>query len=187
MTAKSPMEVFQQTGAILEGHFLLSSGLHSDHYVQCARIFEDPALAEQVVADLAVPLAGVKIDWVVGPALGGVLMAYELARKLRARNAFTERVDGKMTLRRGFFIPPASSVVVAEDVLTTGGSVLEAARALEESGIKIAGIAALVNRSNVKLPYPTHALLAMNLVTYKPEECPLCKEGKQIDKPGSRK
>jgi orotate phosphoribosyltransferase len=181
------LELFQKKHAILEGHFLLSSGLHSPHYVQCARIFEDPLEAEKIVAPLVQAFSDIKTDWVVGPAMGGILLAYELARKQKAKNAFAEREEGKMTLRRGFTIPPGSSVIVAEDVITTGGSILEVAQMLEEKGAKIEGVAALINRSSAKLPYRTHALLSLTLATYPPETCPLCREGKPIEKPGSRK
>src|ERR1700687_5357772 len=124
MTQETILKIFKDSGAFLEGHFLLSSGLHSAHYIQCARLFEYPAVADILTDELARHYTSNPPDWVVGPAMGGILLSYELARKLKARNAFTERVDGKMVLRRGFLIPPQSTVLVAEDVLTTGGSVL---------------------------------------------------------------
>lgn len=183
------LDLFKQKGAVLEGHFLLSSGLHSSHYIQCARMFEDPKIAEQITKALVaqLPPEARQIDWVIGPAMGGILFAYELARHLKAQNAFTERDNGKMILRRGFSVPPHSRILIAEDVLTTGGSSLEVAQVLESLQAKIIGVAALVDRGTARLPYPTHALLKLQLANMKPEECALCKQGKPLVKPGSRR
>jgi len=186
MTQEQILKIFKETGAFLEGHFQLTSGLHSGHYIQCARILEDSRVTETMAGELAGKISTKKIDWVVGPALGGILLAYELSRSLKAKNAFTERVDGAMTLRRNFFIPPGSQVLVCEDVLTTGGSALEVAKLIESLGAIVTGIASLVNRSGVTLPYPTTSLLNLSISNYTPETCPMCKEGKPVTKPGSR-
>lgn len=186
MTQDDLYRIFEKSGAILSGHFLLSSGLHSPHYVQCARLFEDPGLAEPTARELASLFQGEKVEWVVGPALGGILLAYELARIMKARAAFTERVEGRMALRRGFSIPPRSLVLVAEDVLTTGGSALEAARCLEAMNAKVMGIAALVDRAGAILPYPVKTLLSLKLEAIRPEECSLCARAIPVIKPGSR-
>lgn len=187
MTQETWLKRFKEAGAFLEGHFLLSSGLHSSHYIQCALLFEDPKLGEALAKELASFYKDNPPGWVVGPAMGGILLAYELARQLKAKNAFTERVDGKMLLRRGFVIPAGSKVVVAEDVLTTGGSVLEVARCLEAQGAKILGVAALVDRTGAELPYPKHPLVSLQLTAHPPDQCRLCLEGKPLVKPGSRK
>lgn len=119
------MHLFEDRKVMMDGHFLLSSGLHSDRYAQCARIFEYPEVAQMICGDLVEKLAGTDIDMVMGPAVGGILMAYEIARELGVPNVFAERVDGKMTLRRGFEVPKGSKVLLVEDVVTTGGSVNE--------------------------------------------------------------
>jgi len=186
MTQEQILQIFKETGAFLEGHFLLTSGLHSGHYIQCARVLEDPRKTEVLSVELAREIPEKNVDWVVGPALGGILLAYELSRAFKAKNAFTERVDGAMLLRRNFSIPPGSRVLVCEDVLTTGGSAVEVAKLIESLGAKVVGIAALVNRSGVVLPYPTASLLKLSISNYTIETCPLCKEGKPITKPGSR-
>jgi orotate phosphoribosyltransferase len=180
------LTLFQERRAVLEGHFLLTSGLHSSHYVQCAKIFEDPEIAARVVKELIKTFDNNQFSWVVGPAVGGILLAYELAKQLKIKTVYTERENGKMSLRRGFFIPPESKVLIAEDVLTTGGSVLEVADLLTKQEIEVVGVAALVNRGNVHLPYPAHWLLTLDLPAYSSEECPLCKEEKNLVKPGSR-
>ncbi len=186
MNQDEVLKVFRDSGAFLEGHFLLSSGLHSGQYVQCARLFENPQVAEKLVKDLAARVASLQVDWVIGPAMGGILFAYALARELKVRNAFTERVSGAMTLRRGFEIPTGSKALIAEDVLTTGGSALEVARYLESREVKVMGITALVDRGGKPLTYPTYSLLKLKLETATQETCSLCQQGKPVTKPGSR-
>lgn len=180
------LKIFRDSGAFLEGHFILTSGLHSSHYIQCAKLFEDPNVAASLVNELAAAHRSKGIEWIVGPAMGGILLAYELARALGARNAFTERVDGKMALRRNFVVPPKSRVLVAEDVLTTGGSAVEVANLLQSGGAEVVGIAALVDRGNRELPFPKSSLLSLKLEAVPAESCALCKSGKPITKPGSR-
>jgi orotate phosphoribosyltransferase len=183
------LDALKDCGGFLEGHFLLSSGLHSEKYLQCAQLLQHPKLAEKFGKQLADKVKEIKIDVVIGPALGGVIVAHEVARALGVRALFTERVEGKMTLRRGFSIKPNENVLAVEDVITTGGSTLEVMRAATEQGGKIVGVAALVDRSGGAFmpPVPVNSLMQIQVDTYPPELCPLCKQGSQAVKPGSRK
>ena len=188
MTKDEVLRIFRETSALLEGHFLLTSGLHSPQYFQCARVLQHPGLAQKLCTQLALPFIGGHIDVVVGPAMGGIIVAHEVARLLNSRAIFAERENGKMTLRRGFSIKQGEKVVVVEDVVTTGGSVKEVIQLVQELGGKIAGISFLVDRSQgkVKFDFPHSSLLQMDVVTYQPDECPLCKKGIPLVKPGSR-
>ncbi len=191
LNAELLTEQLRQEDALLSGHFRLSSGLHSDTYVQCARFLRRPDLAGPAAAALAVQLeaAGLKPDVVVGPAMGGVVIGYELARQLRVPGIFTERdADGQMTLRRGFTIEPGSTVVIAEDVVTTGKSTLEVAKVLREMGAEVLAVASLIDRTGGKggLDFPHFALLQVQAATFAPERCPLCAAGVPVVKPGSR-
>jgi orotate phosphoribosyltransferase len=182
------LRLLKRTGALLEGHFLLSSGLHSDRYFQCARLLQYPrhaARAGRAIAELCRPL-GAKL--VVSPALGGVVIGHEVGRGLGVRAIFTEREQGIMKLRRGFSIAPGEQVLVVEDVVTTGKSTLEAAAAATAAGGVIVGLASIVDRSGgVVFPYPFRSLLQLQVATYAPEACPLCREGTlPAIKPGSR-
>ena len=181
----------RQEDALLRGHFRLSSGLHSDTYVQCARFLRRPELAAPAAAALAgqIQAAGLLPDVVVGPAMGGVVMGYELARQLGVPGIFTERdADGQMTLRRGFTIAPGERVVIAEDVVTTGKSTLEVARVLRDLGAEVLAVASLIDRTGGQggLDFPHYALLAVQAATFAPESCPLCAAGVPVIKPGSR-
>lgn len=189
MTEQQVLEVFQQSGALLEGHFLLSSGLHSNRYVQCALVLQHPEIATKLGAELAGRFAGIPVDLVVGPALGGVLVAQEVGRALGVRALFTERDQGKMTLRRGFAIKPGVRALVVEDVVTTGGSTREVMAVVEEAGAKVVGIGSLIDRHAGSLEFeaPFHALLRLEIATYHPESCLLCQSGSSPVKPGSRK
>ena len=183
--------LLRQEDALLSGHFRLSSGLHSDTYVQCARFLRRPDLAAPAAAALAVQLeaAGLKPDVVVGPAMGGVVIGYELARQLRVPGIFTERdADGQMALRRGFTIEQGSTVVIAEDVVTTGKSTLEVAKVLREMGAEVLAVASLIDRTGGKggLDFPHFALLQVQAATFAPESCPWCAAGVPVVKPGSR-
>lgn len=183
------VQVLEETGVLKEGHFQLTSGRHSARYMQCAHLLKHPAQAERVLRDLAEPFRNQGIEAVIGPALGGVIVSYEMARQLETVSLFTERVDGKMALRRGFSISPGQKLLVVEDVITTGGSVKEVISVVEQAGGEIAGVAVLVDRSNggVDFGYPFHALLTMEIPSYLPEECPLCQAGSPpAVKPGSR-
>lgn len=177
--------------ALLSGHFRLSSGLHSDTYVQCARFLRKPELAAAASAELArqIKESGLQPDTVVGPAMGGVVIGYELARQLGVPGIFTERdADGQMTLRRGFTIAPGEKVIIAEDVVTTGKSTLEVARVLRALGAEVLAVASLIDRTGGAggLDFPHFALLPVQAATYAPESCPMCAAGLPVVKPGSR-
>jgi len=183
------LEILRETGVLLEGHFLLTSGRHSNQYMQCAKILQYPNYAEEIAKGLAEEFKEDAIDIVVGPAMGGIIIAYELARQLNAKNLFAERENGKMVLRRGFSIPKGARVLVAEDVVTTGGSVFEVIDIVKEQGGEVAGVAVLVDRSNGSVDFGAklRAALTADIISYEAEECPLCKEGKlPLVKPGSR-
>jgi orotate phosphoribosyltransferase len=180
-----------QEDALLRGHFRLSSGLHSDTYVQCARFLRRPDLAAPAAATLAAQIreAGLQPDTVVGPAMGGVVIGYELARQLGVPGVFTERDDtGQMTLRRGFTVQPGERIIIAEDVVTTGKSTNEVARLLTSLGAEILAVASLIDRTGGKaeLSFPNFALLPVTAATYAPDDCPLCRAGIPVVKPGSR-
>ena len=193
MDSQGVLELFRSSGAMLEGHFQLSSGLHSDRYFQCALILEDPARAEKLAQELAGRIRKKereKFDVVIGPALGAVIWAHEVARALGARCQFTERKDGKMELRRGFKLSPGERVLVVEDVLTTGGSTREVIEVMKHHDARPAAIGAIVNRSGGN-PFAAeglalHALAEVEVKTWKPEDCPLCRAGGSAVKPGSR-
>jgi orotate phosphoribosyltransferase len=196
MTDEDVLKIFEDNGALLKGHFLLTSGLHSDRYLQCALVLQHPAIAERLGAELAAkvkadPGIGL-IDLVVAPALGGVIVAHEVARAMGARALFTERQEKTMTLRRGFQIKPGERCLVVEDVVTTGGSTREVMEVVTQHGGVTAGAGSLIDRSLKKdgsvvdLGIPRHALAAIEVATYAPEECPMCREGSIAIKPGSR-
>jgi orotate phosphoribosyltransferase len=185
------LDVFQRAGAVLEGHFLLSSGLHSPRYVQCARVLMDPPLATRLgdaLATLLRPLlAGRAPGAVVAPALGGILVAHEVARALGSRALFTERQDGVMTLRRGFALEPGDPVVVVEDAITTGGSTREVMDAVRGLGAQVVAVGCLIDRSGgVDLGVPHRSLLQLDVPTWRAAACPLCAQGSTPVKPGSR-
>ena len=196
-------KIYKDSGALLSGHFILSSGKHSPNYLQSAKVLEDPKRAELLANELAklIKNSGIKIDTVCAPALGGVIAGYELARALGVRSIFVERKDGTMQLRRGFEVKKGENVLICEDIITTGGSAMEAANIMQELGANVVAFAALANRgfckrenSNIeqkkecKLPKdtPFFALADFEFEIYDPKECPLCKEGSPAIKPGSR-
>jgi orotate phosphoribosyltransferase len=181
----------REEGALLSGHFKLSSGLHSDTYVQCARFLRKPELAAPAMAVLASQLreAGLVPDVVVGPAMGGVVVSYELARQLGVPSLFTERdATGEMILRRGFTLTPGERVVIAEDVVTTGKSTLEVARVLGEMGVEVLAVASLIDRTNgaAQLPFPNFALLSVKAAVFAADAVPEHLAGIPAVKPGSR-
>lgn len=188
MNADEIIKIFRETNALLEGHFLLSSGLHSPQYFQCALVLQDPILAQKLCWDLAMPYMDKKIDVVIGPAIGGIVVAQEVARLLGARAIFAEREQGKMTLRRGFRINSGERVLVVEDVVTTGGSIKEVIELVKSSGGQLMGTAFLVDRSQDKVNFevPVVSLIKMDVVTYHPDECPLCQKKVELVKPGSK-
>ncbi|MEN6349185.1 MAG: orotate phosphoribosyltransferase [Syntrophomonas sp.] len=182
-------KIFIDAGALLEGHFKLTSGRHSNQYMQCAQVLKFPRYTEQLAKDLAEQFSGDKIDLVVGPAMGGIIVAYEVGRQMNLPAIFTERQDGKMALRRGFEIKPGQRVLVVEDVVTTGGSVQEVMDIVKENGGEVAGVAVLVDRSGGQVDFGVKqaAVLSMDIQSWEADECPLCKENKiPAIKPGSR-
>ena len=183
------IEILEKTNSLKTGHFLLSSGLHSDKYVQCALVLSYPWEAEKLCKALAQKLEGIDIEIVVGPALGGIVIAYELARALNVPGIFAERTEGEMALRRGFEIKPGQKVLVVEDVVTTGGSAKEVIKLIKEMGGEVAAVSSLIDRSGGKADFgaPFKALLELDIPAYKPEDCPMCKDGSSAEKPGSRK
>jgi orotate phosphoribosyltransferase len=188
MTNDEVLQIFKDCGALLEGHFKLSSGLHSSKYLQCAKVLQYPAIAEKLCKELAAKLRGVKIDVVIGPAMGGVTIAYELARQLGVRGIFTERVDDKVQLRRGFGLKPGERCLIAEDVVTTGKSTREVIQAVKEAGAQAVACSCLIDRSGGAADFglPQAAMAKVEVATYEETDCPLCKEGKELVKPGSR-
>jgi len=196
-------KVYEENNALLEGHFKLSSGKHSKYYLQSARVLEDPKVAEMLLSSLAKEIkdSNIKIDKVCSPAIGGLLAGYELARQLGVKFIFTERVNGKMTLRRGFEVKEGEKILICEDIITTGGSALEAAAEVEKLGGEVVAFAAIANRGfckregsdtpvkpECKLPsdLPFFAIDDFVFEVYDPQDCPMCKEGSEAIKPGSR-
>lgn len=182
-------DIFDKTGAMLNGHFKLSSGLHSPQYLQCALVLQHPRYCRKLCGELANKFRKKDITVVVAPALGGVIVSYEVATSLGARSLFTERKDGKMVLRRGFSLSKKDKVLVVEDVVTTGLSTKEVIKVVKRSGAKVVGVGAIVDRSGrpPKFGTPFKSLIRINVPTFKPHECPLCKKKAPITKPGSRK
>lgn len=184
------LDIFLKTDALLQGHFLLTSGRHSNQYFQCAKVLQYPNYTTEVCSVLSDYFRNFEIDTVIAPAMGGIIVGYEVARQLRKKSIFTERENNIMTLRRGFFLSPNEKVLVCEDVVTTGGSVFEVIDIVKKSGAEVIGIASIVDRSNGKVDfgYPFKSSLKLEVVSYMPEECPICAIGKiPLVKPGSRK
>lgn len=188
MTAKEVLNIFVKKKALLSGHFRLSSGLHSERYLQCALVLQYPDLAQKLCSELAKKFSKGKITAVIGPALGGVIVSYEVARALKTPSLFTEREEGAMSLRRGFTLSKKDRVLVVEDVITTGGSVNEVMRLVKAKGAKIVGLGAIIDRSpdDISLGIPFRSLARIEIKTYSAQKCPLCKKGVAIYKPGSR-
>ena len=181
--------ILQETGALMEGHFRLSSGLHSQYYFQCARLLQYPMYSEQIARYITPHLQCHDIGAVISPAIGAITFGYEIARVLKCRAIFAERVDGVMMLRRGFELIPGEQVIVAEDVTTTGGSALEIKDLAVSAGAQVKGFCAIVDRSkgSFQPEQPFAKWLTLDLETYKPEDCPLCKQNIPLIYPGSRK
>ena len=182
------LRLFEEKGALLRGHFRLSSGLHSDSYLQCALILQYPDIASKLCRELAGYFKADKPTCVIAPALGGVIVSYETARALGVRALFTERLDGKMVLRRGFGLTKDDRVLVVEDVITTGLSTSEVIEVVKLSGASLIGAGSIIDRSGKKLDLGVKlkSLVKVDFPVFKPEECPLCKNGIEIVKPGSR-
>ena len=188
MNREELLDLFRRCSALLEGHFRLSSGLHSSGYLQCALVLQHPKHAEALGAALAERLRDLRPSTILSPALGGLIIGHEVARALGARAIFAEREDGALRLRRGFALTEAERVVVVEDVVTTGGSTRETIQVAAAAGAQVLAASAVVDRSGGKaaLDVPLHALVQLSLPTYDPDACPLCAQGLPIAKPGSR-
>jgi orotate phosphoribosyltransferase len=188
MTQDDVLSLFRQSGALLEGHFKLSSGLHSDRYLQSALVLQHPDLAEQLGAALGERLARLDPTVVLSPALGGIVIGQEVGRALRVRAIFAERQEGKLSLRRGFRLSSSDRVVVIEDVITTGLSTRETCEVAEATGARILGAGSIIDRGTdpARLNLPLQSLVRLQVAAYKPEECPMCAAGNPVVKPGSR-
>jgi orotate phosphoribosyltransferase len=188
VTADSVLDRFRQVGALLEGHFRLTSGLHSSGYLQCALVLQFPAHAEACGAEIADRVRTLGAQAVLSPALGGIVIGQEVGRALGVRAMFAERQDGRLMLRRGFSLAPGERVLVVEDVVTTGTSTRETIDVARAAGAQIVGAASIIDRSggqqNLDVPY--HSLATISLPTYQPDTCPMCAAGQPVVKPGSR-
>ena len=191
ITQERIMEILKEAGVLLEGHFKLTSGRHSNKYLQCAKIFRNTKYSEELCGALAEQYKNQDVQVVIGPAMGAVQMAYEVSRPLHCENFFTERdEDGKMALRRGFAVNPGEKVLVVEDVVTTGGSVREVIDLVKAAGGVVVGVGSIVDRTGGKIDFgvPFKAVISLEVESWEPAECPLCKAGAPAPvKPGSRK
>lgn len=188
MTREEKIKILENAQVMQTGHFRLTSGRHSDKYMQCARVFEEAQYSEPICKDIADAFRDDKVELVVGPAIGGIIISYEVARQLGVRNIFAERENGVMTLRRGFAIKPGSKVLVVEDTITTGGSVKEVIELIRAKGGEVIGVGSVVDRSNGNVDFGVklHAAVSMEVKSFEESDCPLCKQGLPIAKPGSR-
>jgi len=188
VTADAVLDRFRRVGALLEGHFRLTSGLHSSGYLQCALVLQHPREAEACGAAIAERVRSLGVQAVLSPALGGIVIGQEVGRALGVRAIFAERQDGTLTLRRGFTLSPAEKVLVVEDVVTTGGSTRETIEVARAAGAEVVGAATIIDRSGGRqqMDVPFHALATVALPTYEPGACPLCAAGTPVVKPGSR-
>ena len=189
MDNKKFLDIFLETNALLNGHFLLTSGKHSNQYFQCAKVLQYPNHTTIICSIIADYFKNYEIDTVISPAMGGIIVGQEVARQLNKRSIFAEREDKKLTLRRGFEIKKGENILVCEDVVTTGGSVFEVIDIVKNAGGNVVGVGVIVDRSNGKVDFgvPQVATLQLEVVTYQPEECPMCKDNIPVVKPGSRK
>ncbi len=189
LSQEEAISIFTRSGALMEGHFKLTSGRHSNRYMQCAQVLQYPQFTEQLAAHIAEKFAADKIEVVIGPAMGGIIVAYETARQLKVPGIFCERENGQMALRRGFTLQPGSRVLVVEDVVTTGGSVVEVMEIVRATGAEVIGVGVLVDRSAGQVDFGVRkeAVLTMDIESWPPDDCPLCREGRgEAIKPGSR-
>ena len=188
MNSEQILEHFRDTNALLTGHFILSSGLHSPNYLQCALALQYPFDAAKFGLAIAEKFRNQVFDTVASPAIGGLVIGYAVAQALNIRFIWTERQEGIMTLRRGFSVKENERILVVEDVITTGGSTLECITALEQNGAKITAAASIIDRSNgaADVGVPRVELVRLNVPSYKPEDCPMCQQGEIAYKPGSR-
>jgi len=189
MTHEETLKILKEVEAVLDGHFLLSSGKHSGGYCQCAKLLRFPDKAAQVLEGVVEQVKDLPITKVCGPAMGGVIVSYEIARQLGKESIFTERKDGEMQLRRGFEVGAGDKILITEDVVTTGKSTMETVRALEAMGAEVIGVACIADRraADCALTLPVYSAIKLDIKAYDPEDCPICKEGKiELVKPGSR-
>src|SRR5437667_8311067 len=186
LTRDALLDLFRRSGALLDGHFRLSSGMHSPGYLQCALVLQHPAHAETLGRAIAAEATDLRATVVLSPALGGVVIGHEVARALGVRALFAERQDGVLVLRRGFVLGETDRVLVVEDVVTTGGSTRETMQVAAASGARVVGAASIVDRSGgrTRLEVPFEALLDIDVPTYQPDQCPLCAKRLPITKPG---
>lgn len=189
MADENILEIFKKTNALLSGHFLLTSGRHSNQYFQCAMVLQYPEYNTILASIIAEQFKDKEIDTVISPAIGGICVGQEVARQLNKKFIFAEREDSKLTLRRGFSITEGEKFLVCEDVVTTGGSVFEVMDIVKEHKGSVVGVGMIVDRSNGKVSFGVDQVstLKLDVVSYQPDECPLCKEGIPAVKPGSRK
>lgn len=180
------LELLEKAEGVLHGHFCLTSGLHSDIYFQCAKLYQYPKITEMLGKKLAAALADIEFDTIVAPAIGAVIIGYETAKQADKRNLFVERKDGTMQLRRGYTLKKGEKVVIIEDVITTARTIKETIEAIKDFGVEIAAVGCIVDRTKGQTPYNIKSLLQIDPVTYNPDECPICKQGIPIVKPGSR-
>ncbi|MEW6006371.1 MAG: orotate phosphoribosyltransferase [Stygiobacter sp.] len=189
MENQNILEIFYKTNALLNGHFLLTSGRHSNQYFQCALVLQYPEFNQIICEKIANHFKDFEIDAVIAPAIGGIVVGQEVARQLNKKFIFAEREDKNLTLRRGFKIEEGKKYLVCEDVVTTGGSVFEVIEIIKHNGGIVTGVGFIVDRSNGKVNFgvPQFSTVKLDVVSYSPEECPLCKQGIELVKPGSRK
>ena len=189
LTQERVLEILKEAGVLLEGHFLLTSGRHSNKYLQCAKIFQNAKYSEELCEDLAKLYKDSGVDVVIGPAIGAILISYEVSRHLGTPNIFAERdADGVMTLRRSFEITKGQNVLVVEDVVTTGGSVREVIKLVKDAGGEVVGVGSIVDRTGGKVDFgvPYKAVLSVKVESFEPDNCPICAKGIPVVKPGSR-
>lgn len=188
MTNTEIIDMLKEAEVLLEGHFLLTSGRHSDRYMQCAKIFQNAKYSVPLCAELAEKYKNDNVEVVIGPAIGAIQMAYEVGKQLGVKNIFAERENGEMTLRRGFTIEKGQRVLVVEDVVTTGGSVREVIDLVKKNGGTVVGVGSIVDRTGGKIDFgvPYKSAFSMDITSYEADECPICKTGAPLVKPGSR-
>ena len=184
--SKDVLELLQKAEGVLNGHFCLTSGLHSNIYFQCAKLYQYPEITEELGKRLSEALKDVEFDTIVAPAIGAMIIGYETAKQSKKRNLFVERKDGEMQLRRGYTLKKGERVVIIEDVITTARTIKETMAAIKEFEPEVVAVGCIVDRTKGKTDYNIKSLLQIDPVVYEPDNCPLCKEGIPLVKPGSR-
>ena len=189
LSEKETYEIFEKTGALLRGHFLLTSGRHSNVYFQCAKVLQYPQYTQQICSNIAEHFYSAEIDTVIAPAIGGIIVGQEVARQLNKRSIFAEREEKTLSLRRGFSLEKGEKVLVCEDVVTTGGSVFEVIDIVKNAGAQVVGVGFIVDRSNGKVTfgYQQYSAMKLEAISFSAEQCDLCKQGVPVVKPGSKK